>query len=204
MDRDGLTTEQELQAGTNPNDPDSDDDGMLDGWEIRYGFDPLNGAGNHGAQDPDADGLSNVQESSAGTDPNRSDTDIDGLPDGWEVAHGLSPLRAVASDGAGGDPDHDGLVNTLEYRAGTDPRDPDSKLGLHAIALNQNSLRLEWSSVPGKRYKIQFRNSLTEPFQDLADPAFPKTATGIDEFFSLNFSPDLPPRTRYYRVQLVE
>lgn len=40
-DRDGLIDTQELQFKTNPNHPDSDGDGYVDGLEISKGFDPL-------------------------------------------------------------------------------------------------------------------------------------------------------------------
>jgi hypothetical protein len=51
------------------------------------------------------------------------DSDGDGLPDDWELAHGLDPNNPVdALD----DPDKDGLTTLAEYRAGTDPFNPDS------------------------------------------------------------------------------
>ena len=46
------------------------------------------------------------------------DTDGDGIPDVWEVAHGLDPLSPVD---ASADPDGDGLDNLFEYRQGLDP-----------------------------------------------------------------------------------
>ncbi|MGA1819828.1 MAG: hypothetical protein ACMUHU_02345, partial [Thermoplasmatota archaeon] len=42
-------------------------------------------------QDPDNDGLNNLQEFLAGSDPNNWDTDGDSMPDGWEVTNGLNP-----------------------------------------------------------------------------------------------------------------
>jgi hypothetical protein len=41
--------------------------------------------------DPDQDGLNNLEEFTAGSDPNNYDTDADGLPDGWEVDNGMDP-----------------------------------------------------------------------------------------------------------------
>jgi hypothetical protein len=41
-DRDLLINERELEIGTDPNNPDTDGDGYLDGMEVANGFDPLN------------------------------------------------------------------------------------------------------------------------------------------------------------------
>jgi len=54
------------------------------------------------------------------------DSDGDGLPDWWEIAHGLDPYSAVGINGADGDPDNDGLSNFYEYLCGTDPWSVDS------------------------------------------------------------------------------
>lgn len=51
-----------------------------------------------------------------------SDIDNDGLPDEWETQFGLDPNLAAGDNGAGGDPDHDGVTNYDEFRAGTHPR----------------------------------------------------------------------------------
>lgn len=52
---------------TDPANPDTDGDGMADGWEVQYGLDPLDPA--DAAEDPDGDGFTNLEEYQNGTDP---------------------------------------------------------------------------------------------------------------------------------------
>jgi hypothetical protein len=50
--------------------------------------------------------------------PAPADSDHDGIPDDWELAHGLNPNDATDSNA---DHDHDGYTNLEEYLNGTDP-----------------------------------------------------------------------------------
>jgi hypothetical protein len=104
--------------GTNPLDPDTDDDGLSDGIEVnREGTDP-------GDPDSDDDGLTDGDEVDLHrTDPRDEDTDGDGLLDGFEVANSFDPRRGGE---ATQDPDQDGLDNLGEQSEATDPHDPDS------------------------------------------------------------------------------
>ena len=95
---------------------DADHDGAEDWWEDEFGFDPLDPS--DAALDPDSDGLSNLAEFLAGTNPLLADSDGDGIADAWEVAHGLNPCDP--SD-AFADPDGEGLSNYAEFLLGTDP-----------------------------------------------------------------------------------
>jgi beta propeller repeat protein len=88
----------EVTRGTNATDPDTDGDGLEDGFELGL--------------PPGAGGTSN---------PTLWDTDGDSMPDGWEYHHSLNPW---VSDG-GFDPDDDGLNNSQEYVADTDPHNDD-------------------------------------------------------------------------------
>jgi hypothetical protein len=130
----GMTISYHFGTGTDPANPDSDGDGLPDGWETAYGMDPL--ASNTGdprtdaSADPDLDGLTNAQEAALGTDPFQPDSDGDGMDDGWESRHGFDPTThnddtARDDDDADADPDNDGLTNAEECAWGTNPSGAD-------------------------------------------------------------------------------
>ena len=79
-DGDGLTDSDEAKYGTDPFDPDSDHDGLMDGEEVHtYHTDPLNA-------DTDYDGLKDGAEvKQYKTNPTLRDTDNGGVADGHEV-----------------------------------------------------------------------------------------------------------------------
>ncbi len=85
-DGDGLTDDEEDDLGTDPNDPDTDGDGLDDGDEVDRGTDPLD-------PDTDDDRLTDGDEVDRGTDPLDPDTDDGGVNDGQEVLDdGTDPL----------------------------------------------------------------------------------------------------------------
>jgi hypothetical protein len=102
-DADGLTNLTELIRGTNPSDPDSDDDTLNDGAEVDLGTNPL-------VADTDGDGLGDGAEFNVHrTDPVKSDTDDDQFSDRDELIAGTNPLvgtsfpNAVVGPFTGGD-----------------------------------------------------------------------------------------------------
>lgn len=107
------------QGPDNATQVDSDNDGLPDAFEEFYFGD---GVLIHGpASNPDGDSATNLQELLAGFNPNSAlsdpfDTDLDGLPDAWELEN-----FADLAQTAGGDPDGDRSDNSAELAAGTDP-----------------------------------------------------------------------------------
>jgi len=79
-DADGADTATELRAGSDSCDPDTDGDGLLDGFEIVYAtcVDVLT---DDAIDDPDGDLLDNLGEQAADSDPCDPDTDDDGYID---------------------------------------------------------------------------------------------------------------------------
>ena len=133
-------------APTNPNNPDTDGDGVNDGQEKIDGTDPLDKDDFRG-KDSDRDGLTDKEEkdgslnpwgkptknedgtftsnpkkdgeeNGAPTDPNKSDSDGDGLTDGQEIERGTDPNNP--------DTDGDGVNDGREVSEGTDELDKDS------------------------------------------------------------------------------
>jgi hypothetical protein len=94
---------------------DSDGDGMPNDWENLYS--DLNKDVKDGSEDPDQDGLTNLQEYLHSANPTKSDTDHDNMPDGWEVNWGFNPLE---NDGDL-DADEDGVSNAIEFQDQTNP-----------------------------------------------------------------------------------
>jgi len=121
-DDDGLSNVEELLIhSTDPNDEDSDDDGILDGEEVIEGADGYITDPND--NDSDDDGLlDGVEVLTYGTNPLSNDTDIDSLPDSWEIQYQSDPLVYNKEE----DQDVDGLTNYEEYIHGTDPRLADT------------------------------------------------------------------------------
>jgi hypothetical protein len=92
------------------------------------------------------------------------DSDGDGIPDSWMLqifGHptGLASDHSRAQD----DADGDGMTNLQEYRAGTDPLDPQSNLKLQYQGMDSTTARPQFSftAMPGIGYTLQYSDSLT-------------------------------------------
>lgn len=88
-----------------------------------------------------------------------ADIDHDHLPDVWEVAHGLDPNSPTETLL---DPDGDGANNREEWLAGTDPQDANSVLKISVNSLPSNTIRLRFTTVIGKHYRIESTQTLLD------------------------------------------
>lgn len=94
-----------------------------------------------------------------------TDTDADGLLDSWEFTW----FGNLERDG-NGDYDGDGASERAEFRAGTCPLDELSGFGLTLVESSPSTLTLEWSTLPGRRYRIQRSAGLISEWNDFGDP----------------------------------
>ncbi|MEZ4753936.1 MAG: hypothetical protein R3A13_06440 [Bdellovibrionota bacterium] len=116
-DYDGLSNEDEKLMGTDIENPDTDEDGVLDGIEVMGQFDPKDP--NSKPNDADGDGLQNQYEAEMGINPQNSDSDADGLRDDLEIIVGSNPLID--------DTDGDGILDGKEVELGSDPTIPERR-----------------------------------------------------------------------------
>lgn len=173
-DGDGLTDDEELNLGTDPEKWNTDGDRIGDGEEIELGCDPLkddtDGDGitdgdemfDHGSNplkaDSDEDSLSDYEEVEVfNTSPREKDTDKDGLFDYDEIkVHHTDPLSA--------DTDSDGKSDKEEIDNGTDPLVADSGINEPeqdsirnlAVAVTPNSATISFHTDKEVTAKIYY------------------------------------------------
>lgn len=173
-DNDGLTTLEELASGTLVFDPDTDKDGIPDGYEVRNGLNPLSPL--DASDDKDGDELNNADEYFYESDINDPDTDKDGFKDGAEVKRNFNP------NGAG----------ELVKKQSTEPTEPvfDDSVSITSETFDPQFIRIEIGDsltfvnndsishsitgpeietgniLPGKSFTLEFQNEGTYSFFD--------------------------------------
>lgn len=162
-DGNGFIGVYELEIDATPG-ADTDGDGMADAWETANG---LAAGSDDSAADPDNDGLTNLQEFQASTNPKAADTDGDGLNDGVEINTTFTNPLLADSDGDGlsdgaevntshsdpnlSDTDGDGLSDSAEVNTHhTNPllTDSDNDGYSDAVEIAQGSDANDPSSIP--------------------------------------------------------
>lgn len=125
--------------------------------------------------------------------PPTHDRDGDGMPDEWELAHGLDPDNP---EDAADDADNDGSTNLQEYLAGTDPRDPASALKL-IVERESEAVRLQFTSVAGRSYTVQCRDDLVDGIWEQLQVIEASPTNGVVQLAD-PITPEA--RSRFYRL----
>jgi hypothetical protein len=148
---------------------DSDNDGLADLWEMDY-FQDLDEVA---SGDPDNDGVSNIDEQTAGTNPavgtGNPDADGDGMADAWEVQYFTNVDQTAEGDFEG-----DGTNNLTEFRLGLDPTNGSSRFAATAAAGPARSI--SWTSAEGVTFRIERSTTLQAGSWTVLETAFPGTA----------------------------
>jgi hypothetical protein len=87
-----------------------------------------------------------------------ADADGDGLPDNWELMHGLDATNSID---ATLDRDGDGASNREEYLAGTDPEDAQSFLHIESIRCDDSpAWHVKFFAASNQTYCVQATDAL--------------------------------------------
>ncbi len=223
FDGDGMSDYEEFLAGTNPADANSalkiippmlvNESGVTVNWaaalERIYRLEQRSIAGSGAwsavAGDVTATNLIAQKIDAVGANqPARfyrirlvasGDDDKDGLPDGWEHQNfgGLSRNGTEDFDG-------DGATDAFEFLAGTAANNGSSYLKVKGNPIvATNSVTVEWEANPGRAYRLQFKNALSDAnWQTLPGRI---TATGTTA--SHSDTTVTGQARRFYRVLLV-
>jgi hypothetical protein len=164
------------------------------------------------ARDLDADGLQNTNEWAIGTDHERSDTDEDRMPDGYEVESGLNPTNAAD---AGLDKDGDLVLNWEECVANTRANDPSSYFHIPEIVTGPGAAEIRHTTASGRQYAVfysddawheisnwQAFNNTNAPFGSFFESGAGGTHSFTDDYSSATTGHQPTNRLRFYRVRV--
>jgi hypothetical protein len=139
-------------------------------------------------------------------DPWLTDSNGDGIPDGWYLQYGFDPDGPSVAEL---DSDGDGFTNRQEFLLGTDPTDPTSRFRVTNVEVNEaGHLTVTWTSVGGRTYIVEYTNELSQGFSQAVVVVEDAVADGVETtrtFVDDHSQTGGPTETgrRFYRIRLV-
>ena len=127
-----------------------------------------------------------------------SDDDQDGLPDDWELAHGLNP----AANDAAMDFDGDGANNAPEFLAGTNPGDAASRLGLGLSLGQAGELLVEFTMQPGRQYFLETATTIDGEWGSMPDDVYQPTPEAISKTIRVPQAGSETGKNRFFRLRV--
>ena len=122
-----------------------------------------------------------------------ADSDGDGLSDDFEAKYPDAGEPEKDTDG-------DGQTNLAEYRAGTDPIDPQSVLRIIKVRREGNDIVIVFEALAEKRYRMQASADLMDSFPTTVETFAPSAADLIHEVTDAEAA--LQPE-RFYRIEVL-
>ena len=126
----------------------------------------------------------------------------------WQLAYFGCTNLAVCPQAAGGaDPDGDGISNTNEFLAGTNPTNSASALRIISVVRQSNDLMVTWTTAGGRTNSVEATASdangnYTTNFMDVSGPiAISGSGDATTNYVDGGGATNSP--SRYYRIRLV-
>jgi GH35 family endo-1,4-beta-xylanase len=139
--------------------------------------------------------IDNIQIRELGGNINPEDTDMDGMPDSWEMTY-FGNLGASAT----GDNDSDGVSNLVEYRTGTDPSIGYlSYFHIYYKSFAGGNTSIGWIGSTEKLYRVLSTTDLSTGNWEVLGEALPNT-TGL-EYYNESNSGTL---NKFYKIEIDE
>lgn len=155
-----------------PQDPDDDNDGIPDLWEIQYFLNPNDSSDKH--LDQDKDGVDNKNEYDTSTDPtnpldfsyeNDTDTDDDGIPNWWEIKYGTNQYEADGME----DYDWDYYVNKAEFEIGGNPISHTKPIRYEFESILAEITEIDWFEYEIGIGHVQIRIKILDRNEEIRD-----------------------------------
>ena len=122
------------------------------------------------------------------------DGDADAMDDDWELAY----FGSTAVSSGAGDWDEDASCDYCEFRAGTNPLEAGSRLGVTRLAAGAApAMAIDWQSVDGKSYAIQSAPAVDGPWSNMLIGIVAAPPTNTHALDALDVQ-------TYYRIALEE
>jgi hypothetical protein len=126
------------------------------------------------------------------TSDDPDDVDNDDLPDAWELVY----FGNITGQNGSDDSDGDGETNLGEFRFGTLPNDPASRLDFKVVELDDRYI-VEWFSSSQRSYKLQSSATLEpESWSDTQNGQ----RTGTDAVIGESFQNRTRPAKLFFRL----
>jgi hypothetical protein len=130
--------------------------------------------------------------------PPPADEDQDGLPDDWELAHGLNP----AVNDAALDFDGDGANNAHEFLAGTNPSDATSRLELELSIGQAGELLAEFTMQPGRQFFLETAEAVDGEWGSMPGDVNQPIPGGFDETIRIRIGGLETGKNRFFRLRV--